>query len=143
MEVADRELIRRQLDYQQAQGQADGQPEEVDRRVAALSPQVAEGGGQIIGQHADPFLGMIRFRAYSVRSVSTGLARAARIAWWPTVRPATRKERAPETTKTPGTHLHSIGEVVEPLVAQPPGDGDAEDGGDGHGPGEVAQHHGG
>ena len=99
MEVAHRELVGGQLDDQQAQGQSDGQAEEVDRRVAALSPQVAEGRGQVVPQHACPFVA--GSAVYSVRSVSTGLVRAARIAWWPTVRPAMRKERAPETTKRP------------------------------------------
>ena len=57
VEVAHGELVRRQLDDQQAEGQADGQPEEVDRRVAALPPQVAEGGGQVASPACVSFRG--------------------------------------------------------------------------------------
>ena len=99
VEVAHRELVGAQLDDQQAEGQSDGQPEEVDRRVAAFPPQVAEGRGQVVPQHACPFVA--GSAVYSVRSVSTGLVMEARIAWWPTVRPATRKERAPEVRNRP------------------------------------------
>ena len=104
---AGRRLVQHAHDVEQGRLAGAARPHDGDElALLHLQVHVAQHVG-LVGTRLVVLLDVVQFdhgspvASHSVRSVSTGLVRAARIAWCPTVRPATRKDSAPDTTNRP------------------------------------------